>query len=478
MAAVHTQTPDSVQLVYDFTAPQASHYFSYSMARVVPDDIDILISAIYLARNCASVANSANAANAAILLPGPGPPPTAAVRLTKLLRYFENILNLTSRPLELLYGRLRNIAANDEIREPIDARWAELNDYRGKLTAYCNAFPANWASPGFNLVNNPVQGQPGVPSEGLLELLAQLWIWVARSNGADLSTTGYVQGQLRTMTESFLAQNGADYQEDAQKNAFSFCLFATTRIDPGSEYLLVGSTNARFVRPNIQGAFKDARHARIDTADPRVGAVRVDMQEEIRSALRNPFGSWTDAETELVQEERVRAAEKRVRDIAANEARKRGRGRPPPTDLPGKIDRAIAAARKQAVELEGLFGSRDRQTLASVRTRVITNLSKNQLRVLGSPPVKWKWATGPFDHLNQNARSHGTFPNNANQWFNFKERCLKCRVIYQYTIAGENLNTGGESPNDPLQCAEDVIHAKLRSFSLQNPPLNNDPMLW
>ena len=72
----------------------------------------------------------------------------------------------------------------------------------------------------------------------------------------------------------------------------------------------------------------------------------------------------------------------------------------------------------------------------------------------------------PFSYLGQVARSNfapKTFP--AQQtWFEPTPRCMKCRVIHDYHIDGEQLVAVKANANDSCQCAEDILYGKLREL--------------
>ncbi len=75
-----------------------------------------------------------------------------------------------------------------------------------------------------------------------------------------------------------------------------------------------------------------------------------------------------------------------------------------------------------------------------------------------------KWA--PFSYRKQHGRAHFGPIMFANQrgWFEPTPRCLKCRVIHDYQIVGEDLQVTA-TPNKSCQCAEDIVYAKLRQLN-------------
>ena len=106
-----------------------------------------------------------------------------------------------------------------------------------------------------------------------------------------------------------------------------------------------------------------------------------------------------------------------------------------------------------------------------VRTRLIDEYAGRQPApvVPGQVPVvlpladRKEWA--PFNYVGQYARSNFVPIVNANQhsWFEPTPRCMKCRVIHDYTILGEDLQIKAV-PNQSCQRAEDIFHGKLRQL--------------
>ena len=72
----------------------------------------------------------------------------------------------------------------------------------------------------------------------------------------------------------------------------------------------------------------------------------------------------------------------------------------------------------------------------------------------------------PFSYENQHPRPYfapKVHPNQQNL-FEAVARCMKCRVIHNYDIAGENIK-GQATANKSCQCAEDIVYGKLRSLN-------------
>ena len=74
-----------------------------------------------------------------------------------------------------------------------------------------------------------------------------------------------------------------------------------------------------------------------------------------------------------------------------------------------------------------------------------------------------QWA--PFGYVGQHARSNFAPIVHANQhhWFEPTPRCMKCRVIHDYNIVGENLQVRAVA-NKSCKCAEDIVYGKLRQL--------------
>lgn len=112
----------------------------------------------------------------------------------------------------------------------------------------------------------------------------------------------------------------------------------------------------------------------------------------------------------------------------------------------------------------------DLETL--VRARLIDEYAGRQPTpvVAGQIPVvlpladRKQWA--PFSYRGQHARSNFAPKVHANQsnWFEPAPRCMKCRVIHDYNIVGEDLRVKA-IPNKSCQCAEDVVYGKLRQLN-------------
>lgn len=104
-----------------------------------------------------------------------------------------------------------------------------------------------------------------------------------------------------------------------------------------------------------------------------------------------------------------------------------------------------------------------------VKTRLIDEyagrqpapVAAGQLPIFLPPADRKLWV--PFSYEGQHARSYFAPIVHANQrnWFEPTPRCMKCRVIHDYDIVGEDLQVKAV-PNKSCQCAEDIVYAKLR----------------
>jgi hypothetical protein len=84
-----------------------------------------------------------------------------------------------------------------------------------------------------------------------------------------------------------------------------------------------------------------------------------------------------------------------------------------------------------------------------------------------------KW--GPFSYPKLNGRAHFGPIMFANQrsWFEPTPRYLKCHVIHDYEIVGEDLQVTA-TPKKSCQCAEDIVYAKFRQLGrVENVVLND-----
>jgi hypothetical protein len=72
----------------------------------------------------------------------------------------------------------------------------------------------------------------------------------------------------------------------------------------------------------------------------------------------------------------------------------------------------------------------------------------------------------PFNYENQRARAHFAIKVHFNQraLFEAVPRCLKCRVIHDYDIPGEDMR-GQAVANLSCQCAEDIVYGMLRGLN-------------
>lgn len=95
------------------------------------------------------------------------------------------------------------------------------------------------------------------------------------------------------------------------------------------------------------------------------------------------------------------------------------------------------------------------QYVAIVRTQLAQNYAQSH------PGHVWH----TFDYPTQSARSNfgPKVHDNQQRWFWPVPRCLKCRVIHNYVIDGEDMEEGAKA-NVSLQCAEDVVYGKLREL--------------
>ena len=108
---------------------------------------------------------------------------------------------------------------------------------------------------------------------------------------------------------------------------------------------------------------------------------------------------------------------------------------------------------------------------ALVRTRLTDEYAGRQPAPVaaGQVPVvlpledRKQWA--PFGYVGQHARSNFAPIVHANQyhWFEPTPRCMKCRVIHDYNIVGEDLQVRAVA-NESCKCAEDIVYGKLRQL--------------
>lgn len=106
-----------------------------------------------------------------------------------------------------------------------------------------------------------------------------------------------------------------------------------------------------------------------------------------------------------------------------------------------------------------------------VKTRLIDEYAGRQPAPVaaGQVPVvlpladRKEWA--PFSYVGQHARSYFAPIVHASQgnWFEPTPRCMKCRVIHDYNIVGEDLLVKAVA-NRSCQCAEDIVYTKLREL--------------
>lgn len=99
-----------------------------------------------------------------------------------------------------------------------------------------------------------------------------------------------------------------------------------------------------------------------------------------------------------------------------------------------------------------------------VKTRLIDEYAGRQSAPVaaGQVPVvlpladRKEWA--PFSYVGQHARSYFAPIVHANQrnWFEPTPRCMKCRVIHDYNIVGDDLQVKTVA-NKSCQCAEDIV---------------------
>ena len=80
-------------------------------------------------------------------------------------------------------------------------------------------------------------------------------------------------------------------------------------------------------------------------------------------------------------------------------------------------------------------------------------------------PLAYRKQWAPFRYVGQHARSNFApiVHRNQRSWFEPTPRCMKCRVIHDYIIVGEDLQVKAVA-NKSCQCAEDIVYGKLRQL--------------
>ena len=109
-----------------------------------------------------------------------------------------------------------------------------------------------------------------------------------------------------------------------------------------------------------------------------------------------------------------------------------------------------------------------------VRTRLIQEYNGTQPTPVAPAlppgpvlPLAQRRVWVPFRYAGQRARSNFAPRTHNHQatWFEPTPRCMKCRVIHNYTIVDEDLAVRAV-PNRTCQCAEDIVYGKLRQLDL------------
>ncbi|MCJ1394354.1 hypothetical protein MMC18_007232 [Xylographa bjoerkii] len=333
-----------------------------------------------------------------------------AGRFTFLLKYYRGVFGNFCTWVQAQNGTCA--------QSPPTAIWTDYTKALFAFNVALASLPAPWRAVG-NIVNDPAAPQI-IPAEALLELVVQVFLDVYDRNNATntpgaLNTPDLVQNTLRTQLAD--GNNFPVGRAGTYADGFSQCIFVTqsTLAAPAARLLVAGSTNqimSYIGQDAITTAFTTLRATRF-TANGRT------------------YG------TEL-------------------------KGRFNDNDLPNTSPQGRYLQVRETPEyVPWVRGASGVARLAYYATAVTDTLIHEYTQMI--PPRVWH----TFNYPNQSARSNFGPIVHIQQlnWFWPVPRCLKCRVIHNYTIVAEDMGETA-APNVSLQCAEDIMYGKLRELGM------------
>ncbi|KAI0437775.1 hypothetical protein F4803DRAFT_555659 [Xylaria telfairii] len=334
-----------------------------------------------------------------------------AQRLTWISRYFHGVAAHYE-----MYVRTQNINLKSKENS---AMWSKYTTSTANLLQLLGNLPTTWFQDD-QITNNPKYPQH-LPAEAPLELAVQICLNI-RDAADPLNTPDLVQEHLRLFATAnefpgVIPERGISKANN--HDGFSQCIFVTQSNNP--RVLVAGSTVLY------------------------LGYIGSDVLANAFSALRHLRLSWYRYDDDL----KLRFRNSPDTEYNNPQARYVIEGWPNPgLNLAGYVD--LVTNRLKAEYRGELSAPGDPGQPAPAL------LQPGQLKV---------W--GPFGYAGQNARSNFATKVFANQqhWFQPTPRCLKCRIIHDYTITDEDLEVTA-LPNESCKCAEDIVYGKLRQLNL------------
>lgn len=434
-------TLDEANLPYNFDAPMLTLWWPALSLQAMEE-------CAMLARNASDVASSVVVmikVNPTVFAASAAATVQSGVRLRRLLEYFFEVCRYYRNVLWPYYG-----SGQGNNKEA--SLYNKMVLYETRLSFYLNRLPRAWvdAEPamGFAPFQPTTRSSAGlIPAEPMMELLGQLGIWVAiQRNNTNIMSENGMMALLRSLTTGFAAGDPSPYSPDAKKMGMCKCIFATQLMGArtvAEANILLGSTGPCF-NDNIDDFFHDARRERF-----RKTSIKYDM-------------------------ELMKKWEKE------------------PTYAPGVRDQDTY---RNFEVMQDVFeiSNRDHRTKVSKNVRLHNTILNNPLVPRALPPgadlefnqnkVTLMMTAGlrkrfddpvnhtqwhPFDHTDQIARSHFVMPgtDGSKTFFSPIPRCVKCRINHAFRISTETQAALREytKMNIPLGCAEDLVHAKLRTL--------------
>lgn len=283
-------------------------------------------------------------------------------------------------------------------------------------------------------------------------------------------------------------QTDITWQPPDSRSGLSYCIFITRRnAGGGDRKVIAGATKPMFVSlfskdPTLDTLLTAWKKARLDRLafvptgnHVPIGSGSQAMSEEIVVRLDLPDVSREQAKTTV--KGRLRAIFLTCKSWKAKAEikwEKGGRSGPQPIAPPGDqvncgkfglqpyIDPGIT------LEAEWVKARLTEPAILAQQNSVLTTTYRPLKCQTLLPPIP-EWA--PFNHRNQSAQSHAMFPRAQPQvpvarqgWLSQISRCYKCRIIQDYILETDAMLAEPASANNPLDCAEDVVHAKLRQY--------------
>jgi hypothetical protein len=348
-----------------------------------------------------------------------------ASRLSWLMLYF--------------YGALTHFAlwivaqsAAKTVAQQGDILWIDFMKSLTNLWNVLDNLPVNWLAQGSNALRPSTQQKQWIPAEAPLALVTQIYLLVhdrrkpLRSPGKIMALLIFFSNLAQNIARVHISVDDVEatlrllalnnrFPKTGKHDGFSSCIFVA-RSDAPDRKIVVGSTgmDLRYLNVSaIETSFMNLRKRRFTQ-----GANRYDME------LKERFNNESDTA------------------------------------------RTSPLGRYTAVGYTRNTTGTEYASLASlVRRQLVDECAGRQPVPGANHPVlrRKKWA--PFSYPKLHGRAHFGPIMFANQrsWFEPTPRCLKCRVIHDYEIVGEDLQVTA-TPNKSCQCAEDIVYAKLRQL--------------